>query len=263
MSNELDAFVGNEETVEDETVEMTAESQEAETTPDETQEASQPDTVDEKGETGEPPSPAEEHKETMIPLAAKQAEKERRQRAEARARELELQIARMEGQQTKQPEQVPDPYTQPEEYTQYQIRQSQAQMTASQQRAMQARIIAAEEIARSELPDYDKYSAYFAENVATEQPQLIEMMKAAPDPARFAYYKGKAAMEHAELTTKVESAGGLDAYVQSQVAAALEAQQQKPKANIPPDLTSARSVGGDPSDTISEGTDGLNQLLGR
>lgn len=269
MSNELEEFVGKDESETDTTVEMTAESQAAEEVTNEQEvinEAAQPDTQD-KGEEGEPPSPTDKPQETMVPLAAKQAEKEKRQQLQQELERTRLELARIQGMQQAsqktEPEQVPDPYTQPEAYTEYVYNQKQKQMSAQQENILRARINAAEEIARTELPEYDKYADYFATEVVKNDPRMRDMMLAAPDPARFAYYKGKAGYEATELQTKVEAAGGLEAYVQQRINEATT-QVGKPEPVIPPDLSGVRSVGNDSmADDIPDGTDGLNQLLGR
>lgn len=267
MNDELDNFVGNDEVDDSATVEMTADSQAEEVT------ESAPMDTSEKGDTGEPPSPAEEkHQETMIPLAAKQAEKERRKIAEERARNAELELARLQGMQQAQqkPEatEVPDPYTDPEGYTKHVLSQKDAEIAHQNSLQLRARLESAEEVARVELTDYDKYAEYFATTVAPNNPQLVNMMKASPDPAKFAYYKGKQAMQEMEAQTQITQAGGLEAWRQQiaeEARAAVMAELETKKSpNIPPDLTSVRNTGSDPSAVeIAEGTDGLNQLLGR
>ena len=92
------------------------------------------------------------------------------------------------------------------------------------------------------------------------------MMKASPDPAKFAYYKGKQHMQDTEIQSQINKAGGLEAYTK-QIAEKAKAEalaEVKANPNIPPDLTSVRNAGSDPAaNEIAEGTDGVNQLLGR
>ncbi|MEN8171418.1 MAG: hypothetical protein ABFS03_00910 [Chloroflexota bacterium] len=259
MSNEeLDGFV---ETEQSETVETTADSQVAEDVKTET--ATETDT--QKVEKDDVPTTSTT--ETMIPLAAKQAEKERRKQAEDRAQRAEVELARLQGmnQANAKPEEVPDPYTQPEEYTQHVINQQNTKIASDQNTALKARLSAAEDVARVELDDYDKYADHFAKVVAPNNPQMIDMMKASPDPAKYAYYKGKQAFQDAEVRSQIEQAGGLSGY-EAQLRTKIEAElaEKKPETTIPPDLSAVRNTGGEPTgDSIADGTDGLNQLLGR
>ena len=174
-------------------------------------------------------------------------------------------MARMKGeQQAKQPDDPkPDPYTEPEEYAQWSTRQQQKQASIQNQQIMKARINAAEEIARSELTDYDKYADYFAEHAKTD-PNLIQQMMVSPDPARYAYYKGKAAMEKAETDSQLSQYGSIDELKKAAVEEYLAGQKAvKPEIDVPPNMATARNAGSEPDDTISDGKEGLNSLLGR
>lgn len=261
MNDELESFVETEKV---ETVEITAESQVSEEAPAEPDTKTEPTPkVEKEGEPTTSPT------DTMVPLKSKQAEKERRKAAEERARNAELEVARLQGMQQAQvktePTEVPDPYTQPEEYTQHVINQQNTKIASDQNNALKARLQAAEDVARVELDNYDKYADHFAKVVATQNPQLVEMMKASPDPAKYAYYKGKQAFDNAEIQNQIQQAGGLDGY-KAQLKAEIEAELavKKPETVIPPNLNSVTSTGGEPvTNEIGEGTDGLNQLLGR
>ena len=264
MSEELENFVSEEDT----TVEMTAETQTTDETPVENTESVE-QTESSQGDTGEPPAPAEKTQETMIPLAAKQAEKERRKQAEQEAQNLRVELARLQGQSQAQnkpaPVEVPDPYVDPEGYTKFIVNQDRMRQRQESDAQLRARLASAEEVARVEFNDYDKYAEHFATSVAKNNPQVIEMMKASPDPAKFAYYKGKQHMQETEIQSQIQAAGGLEAYTK-QIAeqARAEALAEKPATVIPPDLTSVRNTGSDPMNgEIASGTDGLNQLLGR
>lgn len=264
MSNELEAFVENDV---EETVETTADSQD---TPEVEVQAESVDEQDtSQGETGEPPSPQQE---TMIPLAAKQAEKERRKQAERERDDLRLELARREGFQQAQvktaPKEVPDPYTDPENYAKYQNEQLYSRIQQESDAQLRARLLSAEEVARVELDDYDKYAEHFAKQVAPNNPQVIEMMKASPDPAKFAYYKGKQHLQETEISNQIQQAGGLEAYTkmiaEKARIEALSETKADPASRIPPDMSSVRNAGGEPANgDIADGTDGLNQLLNR
>jgi hypothetical protein len=263
MSNELEDFVGNEEAPQEETVETTAESQEVESQ----EETSTPD-APEKGVTDEPPSSTEEHQETMIPLAAKQAEKERRKQAESEAQRLREELARFQGmqqaQQKQTPKDAPDPYTDPEGYYKHQAEQLTQRQQAQKTAELKTRLTAAEEVARTEITDYDKYADIFAEQVAPNNPNMVNAMLYAPDPAKYAYIMGKKYADNQQVEQQINQAGGLEAY-RAQIEAQIREQiaAEKPEAKIPPDLTSVSSTGEPAGDAIGEGTESLNRLLGR
>ena len=178
MNEELEAFA--EQDID--TVETTEDSQadEVETT-EEVEESAQPDNP--TGEEVDTP-PVSEQEPQLVPLAKAQAEKERRKKAEKELEDTRLEMARLQGQQQvkKEPDDPkPDPYTDPEEFAQWNARQQQRQAAINNQQVMKARINAAEEIARSELTDYDKYADYFAEH-AKMNPDLIQQMMVSPAP---------------------------------------------------------------------------------
>lgn len=220
-------------------------------------------TGEESAEQSEEVTPtSEQYSPNEKALYAKsKAEKEKRQQADQRIRELELQIARHEGTKKPEAEEEVDFWTDPGKAT-------ETVLSKREQQQLTAKMNVSEVMARAELQDYDKYADHFIQNVAPGNPAMKDMLYAAPDPARFAYAMGKKAMDQIEATTKyseVESSGGLDAYVQKQVQAALEAAKQgKKPVNVPPDLSKTQSKGGDPeANEIADGNDGLKQLLGR
>lgn len=264
MSEELEAFVENDV---EETVETTAESQDAPEVEAESVDEQETSQVEKEGE---PTSPQQE---TMIPLAAKQAEKERRKQAEQERDNLKLELARIQGFQQAQvkpaqPTEIPDPYTDPENYAKYQNEQLYSRIRQESDEQLRARLLSAEDVARVELTDYDKYAEHFAKVVAPNNPQAVEMMKASPDPAKFAYYKGKQHMQETEISNQIQQAGGLEAYskmiAEKARQEALAEAKADPANNIPPDLSGVRSAGGEPvNGDIADGTEGLNQLLNR
>ena len=262
MNEELDNFVGNDEVDNDVTVETTADTQdEAENITAEVQQ----ETTSKKGEEDDaPPASTEEHQETMIPLAAKQAEKERRKQVEEQLRQVQLELARYQGAQqaqqtTTQPKiDPPDPYTQPEEYTNHVL-------NSREQARAKVMIESSEELARMEYTDYDENANFFIDKVAPNNPALVQKMLNSADPARFAYLTGKAQKKSYDEQSRLQQAGGLENYekqLREKIIAELAA--KKPAVDIPPDLTSVRNTGSDPkAEEIAEGTDGLLQMLGR
>lgn len=97
------------------------------------------------------------------------------------------------------------------------------------------------EIARGQFEDYEEMEELFAEE-AERNPALIHELRNHPAPALFAYQTAK------HLKTVREAQDGslearLRAEIEAKVRAELEA-QQKPTAQVPPDLAGARSVPG-------------------
>lgn len=264
MSNaELEAMT---ETAIESTVETTADSQGESLAAEPSGEAVSQDntTGDTKTEQSAEATPAsEEYSPNEKALYAKsKAEKEKRQAAEKRSRELELEIARLSGanQATTKPDtEEVDFWTDPNKATETALTQfEQAQLTK--------RMNVSEAVARAELPDYDKYADHFIDSVAPSNPAIKEMLYAAPDPARFAYVMGKKAMEQAEASTRyseIEAAGGLDAYIAKIKEETLASAGKKP-IDVPPDLSKTPSRGGDPdTQEVADGNAGLQQLFGR
>ncbi len=255
--SELDDFVAEESEV-DTTVEMTADSHveeapSAETTTeaaaDEVAASDATDTSSEEtGVTAEPPA-AEPQTESqsepvMVPLAAKQAEKERRIQAE---RELEA----IRQAQAEQP--TPDAFVEPDKAIQHAVNQVRAEMQAQRNAMSEAQ-------ARKNHDDFDQKIELFGQ-LAQQNPYLIQQMQSEFDPGEFVYQTAKQHMDLQEVGNLDSYKENLRAELKAEIMAELEA--QKPAPATPPNLSTVRTSGGDPVDDIPDGNDGLEQLLQR
>lgn len=249
MSDELADFIGEDEVVTEATVETTANSQETEATAE-----VQMDTTPEKGVNEEVPPTSSHETEVsseseMVPLAAKQAEKERRKKAED-----ELARLRTELEQLKKPEEVPDAYLEPDKAIEHATAKIRAEMRLERINQSEAR-------AKSKYADYDAKFEVFQELVA-KQPHLLVELQNDYDPAEFVYQTvGKY-----KKMQEIESVGDLSAFeqkIRAEERARVEAEMKSKGVKVPPDLSVVRSAGGDPVDVIADGDDGLEQLLNR
>ncbi len=248
--NELDDFVAEETEVET-NAEIASESQpdevqteveQAESTPEETVvNEGEPTSPEPQTETQPEPEP---DAQVMIPLAAKQAEKERRIRAEQELAELRQQIE-------SKPE--PDAYVEPDKYVQHEIGKLKQEMQF--ERNMQS-----EKRAREKYDDFDVKMEAFAE-MAKTQPHLVQQMTQDFDPGEFVYKTAKAHLDLQEIGDIDTYKENLRSELKAEILAEMKAEQPAPKS--PPDLSTVRSTGGDPVTEIADGTDGLEQLLGR
>lgn len=201
----------------------------------------QTETPTDTGDTpqGDAAPPAEETKETQSEaekglLAAKQAEKERRLKAE---RELEQLKASMSQKQEK----GPDIFDNPDQVLNNLKMGLKAEMS--------------EAMVRDQHEDYDTVMDHY-ENMVKQNPSIhAEVMNAAL-PASKAYKMAKKDMEMKEIGDVSSFKEKLRQEILAEIAA---------KKDAPPDLTSVRSSGADPQqiDEIADGTEGLHQLLGR
>lgn len=138
----------------------------------------------EKEPDGTPP-PAEEKPELpQVPIASLHDERRKRQ-------ELERRLAAMEQQKQQTP--APDPIEDPEGFMSHQdaVRQSER---------LQDRILMSEQIMRTNVGDdeYEKAQDAFAAEVETN-PALAVELRTHPNPAKFAFDTGKAALERQEI----------------------------------------------------------------
>ena len=140
---------------------------------------------------------------------------------------------------------------------------NQAVNTALQQwEASQAQLKAdqSEAAARAKYPDYDDAFEKFREQLGFN-PALIGELHRSPDPAEFAYQRGKAAIEMANpdaYRAKVEAE--LKAKVRAEIEAELLAAAPRPQS-LPPTTAGQRSVG-DRSGPAWGGPQSLSNILG-
>lgn len=256
--SELDDFVSEDDELDN--VEMTSESQpdEALAEVEETELNSDETVVD----NGEPTSPdpeaedepesepviAEKHEQQMIPLAAKQAEKERRLRAEA-------ELAELRAAQNAKPE--PDAYIEPDKAIKHEVQKLRQEMQFERNTQSEMR-------AREKYDDFDQKMEIFTEMVAA-QPQLIGEMSKNFDPGEYVYQTAKHYQSLKEIGDPDSYKETLREQLRTELMAEMNAPQQntRPVVNSPPDLSTVRSSGSDPDTEIADGTEGLNQLLGR
>lgn len=220
--SELDEFVGESE----------PESVEPEAQPEPEQQ-----TAEDEGVPATPePESQEPHEPQMVPLAAKQAEKDRRIRAE---RELEMLRQQQHSNQPK-----PDIFDNPE------------QVLSNLEIKLKAEL--SEGLARKQYDDYDTVMDHYTEMVQANPAVHAQVMRD-PLSAFKAYEMAKSDLEMKEI-------GNISEYRQKQDAriAELEAQiaalSKNPGAKVPPDLTAARSTG---NDSNVDDTESLAEILGR
>jgi hypothetical protein len=139
--------------------------------------------------------------------AALKDERRKRQEAEARAAAIEAHYANLARQQQAAPQQPQvDFWDNPQEYLQGQFSQFGQQLFQQfEQRQQAARIDQSEAAARARHQDYDQAFQAFSEAVQAN-PRLAAEMAQAPDPAEYAYSKGKTALA-------LEQAGSIEAII--------------------------------------------------
>lgn len=191
-----------------------------------------PETETKGEEVAETPS-AETHEQTMVPLAAKQAEKERRQQAEERVRQLEQTL------QQKQPQNKPDIFDNPDAVLGQMEMKIKAQMS--------------EEFVKSQHSDYDDVMDHY-EKMVQKNPSLYYEAMQTGLPAQHAYSVAKQDLERQEI--------GDVASFKERLRQELLAEIQGKKPNVPPNMTTVRNAGSDPEDTeYSNVNDELFDLL--
>jgi hypothetical protein len=156
---------------------------------------------------GAPPAPEEEIPSGHVPRAALEDERRKRQEAQTASKELEDRIAELEKQLTAPPSQPapqpqpqtpqvppvappqqpiqppPDPWTDPEGALAH-------ERFVNQKNLMDMRISFGQDMMRSANPDYDEVEAVFIAE-AQRDPVLAMQMMQAPNPAKYAYEKGR------------------------------------------------------------------------
>jgi transcription elongation GreA/GreB family factor len=171
--------------------------------------------------------------QTMVPLAAKQAEKERRQQAEERIRQLEQAL------QQQQPQNKPDIFDNPDAVLGQMEMKIKAQMS--------------EEFVKSQHTDYDDVMDHY-EKMVQKNPSLYYEAMQTGLPAQHAYSVAKQDLERQEI--------GDVASFKEKLRQELLAEIQGKKPSVPPNMTTVRNAGSDPEDAeYSNVNDELFDLL--
>ena len=199
--------------------------------------------------TGETPSPEVKTEEPeTIPFAAFRDERRKRQELDRRTQDLERRLQEASQAPT------PDPIEDPEAFVAHQD-------TVRQNERIQDRIAMSEQLVRTQVGDeeFTKAQDAFVEEAMTN-PALAVELRDHPNPAKFAYDTGKAALERQEIGDPREFAA-------KQVKEALEKQQATMAAEItkqvqeqvaklvPTSLADAQSAGGRSTQTPVEDVD--------
>ncbi len=203
-------------------------------------------------------TPAAEPEHERVPVRALQDERQKRQQAEDRLRQYDEYFAQL----NQQPQEVPDPFTDPEANQAYVIQQAVKaaieQITPQLQRTQTlSRAEVSEMLARQKYEDYDAKIEVFKEAIASN-PFLIEQVQNAPDPATYAY----------NAAVKYEEAKAYGAAPQPQVQQLqaeinqLKAQLGLDRPKVPSTLADSRSVGSRYA-PIDSGDDSLRSILNR
>lgn len=170
--------------------------------------------------------------------AALKDERRKRQEAEARAAQIEAQYLAMQRQaQAPQQPQV-DFWDDPQQYLQGQFASFGEQLFQQfEQRQQAARIDQSEAAARARHADYDQAFQAFSQAVQAN-PRLAAEMAQAPDPAEYAYSKGKTALA-------LEQAGSIEAIIAAERAkweAEVKAAVPTPRMSLPSTTAADGSV---------------------
>ena len=210
MNEELEEFAAS---VEESTVEETADD------PGETEvveSVSETETVEDVSA----PTAEKHDDQTMVPLAAKQAEKERRQKAERELDQLRAQVAQAQNQNK------PDFWDNPEQ--------------AIQSVEMKVKAQISEEIAKSQHEDYDSVMDHYEDMIKANPSLYVEAMKTGL-PAQHAYNVAKKDLELKEI-------GDISSYREKLKQEILQEIEAQKKSNVPPDMTTVRNAGNDPDE---------------
>lgn len=170
-----------------------AEAQTTDTPGDTPADAPKAEAPKEQAQAEAPPPSAEkgqqEPKEEWTKKAALD-ERQKRQKAEARAAELEAELNKL-----KQPGGKPDFFADPDKALKEVGEQLEHKF---QQKLYEQRLEVSQELMREKYPDYDELETEFVE-LAKENPVLIREIGQASNPARYAYETAKKAREAASL----------------------------------------------------------------
>jgi hypothetical protein len=180
-------------------------------------------------------SPAAE--EPALDHPALLGERRRRQELEAKIAELEARYAPQPTVQPTAQEGPPDRWEDPDGYDRYVIDQAKAEARAEAMQVFQyQRIEQSAAVARQTLPDYDEKISEFQRLVQTN-PNLLDQLHRAPNPAEFAYNTAKTNLEIAQY-------GGIDGLINARVAEALKTRAPEAPPPIPETLADAQSARG-------------------
>ena len=182
-----------------------------------------------------------EPQEPQLDHAALLGERRRRQEAEQRIAEYEARLAEL---QKPAPQPAPDQWEDPEGHTRWLIEQARKEAAeAATQAAFETfqtqRIAMSAEEAKAKLPDYAEKMQVF-EQMMQGNPQLLQELYRAPNPAEYAYNTAKTQIE-------INQYGGLDGLIAARVQDALKAQApaaQPSQPPIPDSLASEQSARG-------------------
>jgi len=210
------------------------------------EDATQPETIgqprDEAGrfapkDTGEQPEteqqeapPASEPEQSHIPIAALKDERAKRQAAEERLQQYDAWFAQQQQARGQQEEQ--DPL----EIIAQQVMQRLQPQTEMQMLTM--RVNVAEEIARTKWADYDEKVEHFKAAVQ-QNPFLLQELKAAPNPAEFAYNAAQRILEAKSYGQPGPSMEDMEAKVREKIMAELGLN----KPQVPTSLVNEQSRG--------------------
>lgn len=205
-----------------------------------------------KGETPVTPEPAPQ--EPTLDHAALIGERRRRQEAEDRIRLLEQQLQQPQAQQPAAPQGPPDQFEDPEGYTNWLVgRASEAARNEAYQAFQYQRIQMSAEEAKAKLPDYAEKLSVF-EHMAAANPQLMQELYRAPNPAEYAYNTAKTQLE-------ISQYGGIDGLIAARVQEALKTAPQPAPTPIPDTLADAQSARGTTAEGLTVPT--LDDILKR
>lgn len=197
---------------------------------------------------GQEAPPASEQEQSHIPIAALKDERAKRQAAEERLQQYEAWFAQQQQVQGQQEEH--DPL----EIIAQQVMQRLQPQTEMQMLTM--RVNVAEEIARTKWADYDEKVEHFKAAVQ-QNPFLLQELKAAPNPAEYAYNAAQRILEAKSYSQPGPSMEEMEAKVREKIMA--EIGLNKPQA--PTSLANEQSKGSR-SGPAWAGPTPLNQLLG-
>ncbi len=196
---------------------------------------------DEKGvetqETAQSEPPSEQNQLPPAEYAALKDERRKRQEAEARIAALEREFEAAKQKQPVQEQQVPEFWDNPDANINVRLEQFGDKLIQRfQQQQLTERVDASELVARSKYTDFDEKLAAFQQAVQFN-PVLAKQMAHAPDPAEFAYNRGKTVLD-------VERVGSVDELLKAERAKwEAEARAAIPAPSLPNSTASERSVG--------------------
>lgn len=168
-----------------------------------------------------------------VPVGALQDERRKRQDLERRLAYYEQQLQARQAQPQQAPAPPVDFWEDPNTFLDSRLNEFGSKLIQQfEQQQQLKRVNEAEAAARARYTDFDEAVGEFTQ-AAQQNPRLIQEMAASPDPAEFAYRRGKQMSELAQV-------GDLDAY-KAKVIAEYEAQL---KASLPSPVTAPTTTAG-------------------